>query len=152
MSTNQNTDNIIKSKPVIIKLIGFFNILLGLFGLVVSISIAGMAAHLTDRAAGITVVIIGFSVALPMTAGGIGLLMRKNMGRILSLAASYIALAAGIIYTGIVITALFYIYGQLTNPQILKFIMRIATMLGICIYPALNLFFLHKGSIRAVLK
>jgi hypothetical protein len=111
-----------------------------------------MAAHLTDRAAGITVVAIGLSVALPMTAGGIGLLMQKNWGRILSLAASYIALAAGLIYTGIVITALFYIYGQLSNPQILKFIMRIATMLGICIYPALNLFFMHKSNIKAILK
>ncbi|HPS57061.1 MAG TPA: hypothetical protein PK514_03055 [Spirochaetota bacterium] len=152
MASDQKMDILQTKKPAVIKVFGILNIILGLFGLTVSISIASMAAHLTDKTAGITVAVMGLSVAIPMIAGGIGLLMNKNAGRILSLAASYIALAAGIIYIGIVITALYYIYDQLAGPQRLKFIMRIVTVLCICIYPALNLFFMHSGRVRAAMK
>lgn len=139
-------------KPAILKISGILNIILGLFGLAVSVSIALMAARLTDKTAGITVAVTGLGVALPMISGGIGLLMKKNAGRVLSLAASYIALAAGIIYTGIVITALFYIYDQLDAQHRIKFIWRIITVLCICIYPVLNLIFMHSARVRSSLR
>lgn len=152
MASDKNGCGIKRGARVITKVFGILNIILGLFGLTVSVSIAAMAAHLADGTAGISVIIIGLSVALPMIAGGIGLLMKRRAGRILSLAASYIALAAGLIYAGIIITALFYIYDQLPEPQRVKFIMRMVTVLCICIYPALNLFFLHKSSIKDSLR
>lgn len=139
-------------KPVMLKIFGSLNIILGLFGLTVSVSIALMAARLSDKTAGITVAAAGLAVALPMIAGGIGLIMKKKYGRILSLAASYIALTAGIIYIGVVITALFYIYDQLASPLRVKFIWRIVTVLCICIYPALNLFFMHRAGVSSSVK
>lgn len=148
MVSAQKMDILHSEKTAVPKVFGILNIILGLFGLTISISIAAMAAHLTDKAAGITVVIIGLSVALPMVAGGTGLLMNRKWGRILSLAASYIALGAGIIYIGIVITALFYIYDQLAEPQRIKFMMRIAVTLCVCIYPVLNIAVLHRKKIR----
>ncbi len=152
MPTAQNTENKMKNKPALLKIIGFLNILLGLFGLIVSAAIAAIAARITDRTAGITIAVTGLSVALPMIAGGVGLLLKKNSGRLLSLAASCIALAAGIIYMVIVATGLFYIFAQLAHPLRIKFIMHIVVTLCICIYPILNIVVLHKKNIRDSLR
>lgn len=152
MTSGHKTNSITPGKPAVQKIFGILNIILGLFGLIISISIAAMAARLADRAAGIAVAFTGLAVAIPMIAGGTGLLMNRNAGRVLSLAASYIALAAGIIYTGTIITALFYIYDQLTDPQRIKLIMRAGRVLLVCIYPGLSLFFLHKRSVRESMK
>ena len=151
-----NTDMEVQPYPgkkvVSPKVIGILNLIFGLFGLTISISLSSIAEQMTDKSAGTVVIVTGFAVALPMIAGGIGLLMYRKAGRILALIAAFIAVTAGILYIILIILALIDARDLLNSRLMIKFILSVITMLGICIYPLLTIIFLHKKKVRDSMK
>lgn len=156
MTMANNTDMEVQPHPgkkvVSPKVIGILNLIFGLFGLTISISLSSIAEQMTDKSAGTVVIVTGFAVALPMIAGGIGLLMYRKAGRILALIAAYIAVTAGILYIILIILALIDARDVLNSRLMIKIFLSVITMLGICIYPLLTIIFLHKKKVRDSMK
>lgn len=134
-------------KTFLPKIFGMLNIILGIFGMFIIINLSSVIAGRLDEKAGLFTATYGLIITLPMIIGGIGMIMYRNWGRITTLAAAWLSLAAAVIYILLLITAF-------TNRGygMSEFTKSLLSVLAAAAFPVASIVFLHGRKFREAMK
>ncbi len=146
------TDNTGRGNNRLPVIMGLAHILLGSFGLLVVINLSAIIEERTSSSAGTIITLSGMAITLPMIAGGAGMLMRRNRGRIAALAASWLAIAAASIYLLLLTAAFIFGTGFFMESDVTEFAMSIASVALASVFPVVSVIVLRQEKFIKTLK